>query len=204
VKKLFKCLLECNILGLFYVIKQWRSIKIIPGRNTSIYLNKNARLIGQGQLFLGERWENSRFFPSQMVMRENSLLQLNGTFRMFAGCNVSVNQGASLVLGNSYSNYNLNLSCFERIEIGDGVEISENVTIRDSDNHSINGQKVSAPVKIGDHVWIGINATVLKGVTVGDGAVIAAGAVVVKDVPPRALVGGVPAVIIKENIDWKA
>lgn len=53
------------------------------------------------------------------------------------------------------------------------------------------------PVKIGKNVWVGAHATILPGVTVGDNAVIAAGAVVTKDVPAFAVVGGVPAKIIK-------
>lgn len=57
------------------------------------------------------------------------------------------------------------------------------------------------PVTIGNDVWIGTRAMILDGVTVGDGAVIAAGAVVTKDVPPYAIVGGVPAKIIKFRFD---
>lgn len=52
------------------------------------------------------------------------------------------------------------------------------------------------PIKIKDYVWIGVNAVVLKGVSIGEGAVIAAGAVVTKDVEPYAIVGGVPAIVI--------
>jgi acetyltransferase-like isoleucine patch superfamily enzyme len=79
------------------------------------------------------------------------------------------------------------------------------VTIRDSDNHLITSNpdfQKTMPIKIGNHVWIGLNAVILKGVTVGDGAIIAAGAVVTRDVPERCLVGGVPAKIIKENVKW--
>ena len=54
-----------------------------------------------------------------------------------------------------------------------------------------------APIKIGSHVWIGSNSTVLPGVTIGDWAVVAAGAVVTKDVPAKTVVGGVPARFIK-------
>ncbi len=53
------------------------------------------------------------------------------------------------------------------------------------------------PITIGTHVWIGSNATILPGVTLGDWAVVAAGAVVTQDVPPGAVVGGVPAKILK-------
>jgi virginiamycin A acetyltransferase len=62
-------------------------------------------------------------------------------------------------------------------------------------------EDVSNPPHIGNDVWIGINATILQGVTIGDGAVIAAGSVVVKDVPPYTIVAGVPAKIIKRRFD---
>jgi acetyltransferase-like isoleucine patch superfamily enzyme len=76
--------------------------------------------------------------------------------------------------------------------------------IRDSDNHLLDGRdRRSAPIRIGDHVWIGLRATILKGVTIGDGAVVAAGALVIHDVPPGALVGGVPARVIRENVTWQ-
>lgn len=53
------------------------------------------------------------------------------------------------------------------------------------------------------HGWIASNAMICKGVTIGDGAVVAAGAVVRNDVPPHCLVGGVPAKVLKENVEWK-
>ena len=57
--------------------------------------------------------------------------------------------------------------------------------------------KVKPPCRIGNDVWIGVNAVIMDGITVGDGAVVAAGAVVTKDVPPYAIVGGVPAKLIR-------
>lgn len=59
-------------------------------------------------------------------------------------------------------------------------------------------QPLPAPIRIGKKVWIGANATVVPGVSIGDGAVIAAGAVVTKDVPARTVVAGVPAKVVKE------
>ena len=86
------------------------------------------------------------------------------------------------------------------ITLGDGVLIGHNVVLA-TINHGLapseNRKNHYAPIKIGSHVWIGSNATVLPGVTVGDWAVIAAGAVVTKDVPAMAVVGGVPAKILK-------
>ncbi len=60
-----------------------------------------------------------------------------------------------------------------------------------------------APIIIGDNVWVGTRAVILKGVTIGGGAIVAAGAVVTKDVPPRTIVGGNPAHVIRENASWK-
>ena len=56
---------------------------------------------------------------------------------------------------------------------------------------------------IGNDVWIGTRAMLKGGITIGDGAIVAMGAVVTKDVPPNTLVGGVPAKIIRENISWR-
>ncbi|MEY8333731.1 DapH/DapD/GlmU-related protein [Lachnospiraceae bacterium 47-T17] len=86
------------------------------------------------------------------------------------------------------------------ITIGDGSLIGHNVVLA-TINHDLapsrNRKNHYAPIKIGSHVWIGSNATVLPGVTAGDWAVIAAGAVVTKDVPAMTVVGGVPAKILK-------
>lgn len=80
--------------------------------------------------------------------------------------------------------------------------------IRDNDGagHKLlyEGYENSKPIIIGDNVWIGENSMVLKGVCVGDGAVIAAGSIVVNNVPAKSLVGGVPAKVIKNNISWEA
>ena len=86
------------------------------------------------------------------------------------------------------------------IEIGDGALIGHNVvlaTINHDLNPKANRKNHYKPVKLGNHVWIGSNATVLPGVTIGDYAVVAAGAVVTRDVPPMTVVGGVPAKVLK-------
>jgi len=60
-----------------------------------------------------------------------------------------------------------------------------------------------APIVVEDHVWIGCRAVILKGVTVGTGSIIANNAVVTKDVPPRTMVAGNPARVIKEDVIWE-
>lgn len=108
-----------------------------------------------------------------------------------------------MTVGSGYMNVRGIIDCFESISIGHDVAIGPDVVIRDSDNHSLNGQtRVTAPVTIADHVWIGQRAMILKGVTIGTDAVVAAGSVVTKDVPPNTLVAGVPARVIREDIGW--
>lgn len=93
------------------------------------------------------------------------------------------------------------------MRLGDHVGVAGHAFIADSDGHPadlerrLQGRHLAAadirPVTIEDHVWIGRNAHVLKGVTVGRGAVVASGSVVTSDVPPGALAMGVPARMIK-------
>lgn len=86
------------------------------------------------------------------------------------------------------------------VTLGDGCQIGHNVVFATL-NHELAPERrhvtLPAPIVLGRRVWVGSNATILSGVTIGDNAVVAAGAVVTKDVPPGAVVGGVPARIIK-------
>ena len=86
------------------------------------------------------------------------------------------------------------------IFIGDGALIGHNVVLATL-NHAKSPQDRSsmlpAPIHIGTNVWIGAHATVLPGVTIGDGAIVAAGAVVTRDIPENTIVGGVPAKVIR-------
>ena len=91
--------------------------------------------------------------------------------------------------------------------VGEHCTLSWDVTVTDSDFHAlvVDGveQPADGPVRIGDRVWIGTRAVVLKGVTIGDGAVVAAGAVVTRDVPAGAVVAGVPARVVRTVDGWR-
>ena len=109
--------------------------------------------------------------------------------------------GRNITLGkNVFLNTGCTFQDLGGITIGDGSQIGQNVVLCTL-NHGLAPEKRNviypSPVAIGANVWIGANATVLPGVTVGDNAIIAAGAVVTKAVPANTVVGGVPAKFIK-------
>ena len=156
-----------------------------------------------------ERMEQNRL-SGLLYVAKNATLEV-GAFDVYAGGRINVNEGASLKMGSGYINYDCAIDVFSSVSIGQNVVISERVVIRDSDNHTIHldgedgrtdANPSTIPIVIGDHVWIGMNSIILKGVHIGDGAVIAAGSVVNKDVPSHCLAGGVPAKIIKTGVSW--
>jgi acetyltransferase-like isoleucine patch superfamily enzyme len=180
--------------------------KLVTFGKAVIRLNKTSRLVMEpGTFSFNKPWIDSDPLPGLLAMGENATLQVDRSFTVYSGARIYLNNNSTLRLGSGYINHNVNISCFQRIDIGDGVVISENVSIRDSDNHEIvsSAQPPTQPIKIGNHVWIGMNVTILKGVEIGDGAIIAAGAVVTRSIPGNCLAGGVPARVLKENVAWK-
>lgn len=125
--------------------------------------------------------------------------QVDHSFRMFPpfytdfGKNIAIGKDVFINSGCHFQDQG-------GIEIGDGALIGHNVVLA-TINHDLNPKENRknhyAPIKIGSHVWIGSNATILPGVTIGDYAVVAAGAVVTRDVPAMTVVGGVPAKVLK-------
>ena len=177
-----------------------RVYKKVKGR-----YGKNVQVHGDGKLEVGVRHKTEFLNPSLFTLSDNAKLIINGHFKIFTGCKVEVSPNAVLELGSGSMNNNCQIACFNKISIGHEVAIGEGVRFWDTDGHLIlrEGYEMGNPIQIGNNVWIGIYSTILKGVNIGDGAIVAAGSVVTKDVPPKALVGGVPAKIIKKNVEWQ-
>jgi acetyltransferase-like isoleucine patch superfamily enzyme len=137
----------------------------------------------------------------------------------YAGCSFSIGQNGHCTIGDFTLLNGALIMAEEEINIGSHCLISWNVGIADSDFHPLEPAKrlidaqalapyfknrqarprvKTAPVKIGDNVWIGMNAVILKGVSIGENSVVAAGSVVTKSVPPNSVVAGNPANIVKE------
>jgi acetyltransferase-like isoleucine patch superfamily enzyme len=105
-----------------------------------------------------------------------------------------------LIVGKNSRLNGVHIDARQLIKIGENVRIAPYTIILDSDFHDIQNhfdEGLSKPVVIENNVWIATRATILKGVTIGEGAVVAAGSVVTKNVPPFAVVAGVPAKLIK-------
>ncbi len=125
--------------------------------------------------------------------------KVDGTFAMFPPFYSDF--GKNITIG---KNVFINACCCFQdqggISIGDGALIGHKVVLA-TINHGYlpeeRGWCYPAPIAIGKNVWIGSNATILQGVTIGDNAIVAAGAVVTKDVAPDTIVGGIPAKFIK-------
>lgn len=167
-------------------------------RSSEIWVEEGAKFfINRKCICRGER-------RSTIRLDKNARIEVHNNMGLYYNADIIVYRGGVLSFGGGYINSGCNIRCCRSISMGQGVAISSDVTILDSDFHSFcsNGGEPQ-PVVIGNHVWIGARVTILKGVTIGDGAVVAAGAVVTSSVPSNAVVAGVPAKIIKENVWWE-
>ena len=158
--------------------------------------------ICQEAIQIGMELNNQYHTPEELreIMGRLTGKKIDDTFRLFPpfytdfGKNITIGKDVFINSGCHFQDQG-------GIEIGDGTLIGHNVVLA-TINHDLNPRKNRknhyAPIKIGTHVWIGSNATILPGVTIGDHAVVAAGAVVTHDVPAMTVVGGVPAKVLKD------
>lgn len=179
-----------SLLNRYYKLKLLKNptIRIDEGSKINyrgIHLTKKSTLsIGKNSIIEGQL----------ILERENASISIGK--RTFIGCS--------------------NLICAEKIVIGDDVLIAWGCNIVDHNSHSIFFHErmddvkkwlkcekdwtnvIHKPIIIKNNAWIGFNSIILKGVTIGEGAIIGAGSVVTKDVPPYTIVAGNPARIIRE------
>ncbi len=174
----------------------------------SLIQKKGAVIVSApgSQTRFNESWYGRNRTGSVLCLREKSTLILKGKNRIYRNADISVSPGGTLELDTASININAQIHCANRISIGPGTLIGEGVRIRDHDVHRIvrDGKvwPADAPIVIGSRVWVGINVTILKGVTIGDGAIVSSHSLVTRDIPARALAGGVPARVIREDVEW--
>ena len=128
----------------------------------------------------------------------------NGTCNLGEGFGISVENGVLSFGNNFYANRNLLIECQKNIMFGNDVLMGWNVSIRDTDGHSVNNKPFVEEIEIKDHVWISSNVTVLKGSCITDGSTVACNSTVcgIKMKNKNCLIGGTPAKIIKEDVEW--
>lgn len=99
-----------------------------------------------------------------------------------------------------FVNYGAQLLAEREVAVGNDVRIGPEAMVFDHDFHAVSpdSEARTAPVRIGDNVWIGARALILPGVEIGDHSAVGAGAVVTRSVPPRCVVAGNPAAVVRE------
>lgn len=165
-------------------------ISTVGHKDGSIYLQMPLFAVGAQYMSFGDG------FHSQPGLRIECIDEYNG-----------IHYTPQLKIGKNFSaNYYCHIGCIDKITIGDNVLIGSRVLITDHSHGVLEHTDVpweyrklysKGPVVIGDNVWIGENACIMPGVTIGEGSVIGANAVVTHDVPPYSLAVGVPAKIVK-------
>ena len=198
-------------MGKFYkffkTMKIWKNINgnkwgFSISKDTKLFLSNSAKIFIKKNLNITANNCGHNGRSSILRMDSDSILKVDN-FQFMYGADIILFKNAELSLGTGFINSDCKIRVHKRVTIGDDVAISHDVTIMDSDAHQIVGKTNEArDVIIGNHVWIGTRVVILKGVTIGDGAIIAAGSVVTKDVPSKCLAAGVPAKVIKENVEW--
>ena len=186
-----------------------RSAEVHICNKSLIHIDKTARLeMARGAIFEFNMMEDPFRVvrPAKLIMKSHSRFLCRGHVQMFEAVRIECLENAILEIGDkTYVNHDSEIRCRKHISIGNNCSIAYGVLIQDSDYHIVyseNGEPKpqTKPVTIGNNVWIGANAIVLKGVSIGDGAIVAAGSVVARDIPANTLVAGNPARVVKSNV----
>lgn len=176
-----------RMVGMLWAEPLFRARCEQAGKN--LYLERVPYIVGHAKIYLGDNVSISGALSvtSGRFVDEPELIIGNDVF-LGNGCKFTVNR---------------------RVKIGNHVSIAGGTTIADSDGHPSNwedradnaelGEEEMREVNIGDHVWIGRDVQILKGVTIGERAIIGAGSVVISDVPPDMTAMGSPARLIRNK-----
>jgi acetyltransferase-like isoleucine patch superfamily enzyme len=202
-----RVLLHVSVLRTLYWSIRYRGWCVLS-RGTRLKIGSGSKLhIPSGSfLFLG--FAHYTPTPCSIHIGKHARLSIQGTVQILRGVRVFVNDEAHLEIGTrSYINDCSTITCFEHIKIGSGCSISWNTNIMDTNIHELivagRPRPRTAPISIGDRVWIGSGATILAGTTIDEQAIVAAASVVTADVPSKVVVAGNPARIIAEDVSWE-
>ena len=203
-----------NILSSINCWQTWRLYRsVIKPRSSSIrvFNRSNIKIAPTAQIDMAEHasFEINRqdyfrtYERSTLFLNDNARLKINGRFTMHGHSSIMVHKDAVLEIGNNTYLNGGSIECSYGITIGNDCAIADGVRIMDNSWHTMHSPIGGGKINIGNKVWIATNAMIMPGVTIDDGAIVAAGAVVTKDVPARCMVAGLPAKVIRENVEWK-
>jgi acetyltransferase-like isoleucine patch superfamily enzyme len=200
-----KPLLRISILKTLVLSARYRG-RILICRGTRIHIARGAKIQMEpgSRLILGQKSVSAT--PSSLTMRKGACFTVKGEARMARGTRILIGDGARLEIGDGFfANFDATIICWDRITIGIDAGLSWNSHILDGNAHEIIIGGVprprTRPITIGDRGWVGAGAVVV-GASIGGGSVVAAGSVVSHDVPAKVLVGGNPARVVKEDVEW--
>lgn len=175
-----------------------------------IMMKKGASLSLEGRITIGNPDKNKVIIsrlPANLFFGKESIIKIGHSVSIGPGVNILVKDKAQLTIGSStYFTSDMHVEAVNKIEIGEGCAISWGVTIIDDNHHQLIPQSETQrpnEVKIGDHVWVGCNVTILTGTEIGKNSIVAAGSVVKGVFPDHVVIGGNPAKIIKHAVNWK-
>ena len=179
-----------------------KDVELSLANSSKIVLEKGARLNFGFFTHIFSKRRNSK-----LILEEDASFVLTGKAMIQSGAMIFLGRGKTLKIGRSTFTSNIKILAHDDITIGDNCIFGWECQIFSGDGHPIYQEESiinkDVPVVIEDNVWVGSRALILKGVRVGKGSIVAAGAVVTKDVPPNCIVAGNPAKVVKENISWK-
>jgi acetyltransferase-like isoleucine patch superfamily enzyme/coenzyme F420-reducing hydrogenase beta subunit len=175
-------------------------------KNSFVSIGKDAKIVLHAPFLMGRKHVIKSNSDTRLAIEDFGRLIVHDRFSMFRGTFIWIKRCGTLELHGGFMHEGVHITCACHIKIGKNAHIAKEVVIRDLDGHYIEDStyRTAKPVIIGDNVWIGYRAMIVKGVTIGDGAVIAANAVVTKDVPAYSIVAGNPARVIRGNVKWRS
>ena len=214
LKEIFKLKNKLSVLkSVFYSFK-FRG-RVFIGKNSTLDLGNNAQIVIKNNGCLKVGVDYALPTGTTLHIHNNGKLIVNGWASFMRDSSISIMKNSVLEIGHgSYINEQARVKVQKKLQIGKRSFIAWRCNIIDSDVHKhaeagvdlnkVSDDDITKEIYIGDHVWIGGNCTILKGVKIGSGSVIGAGSVISKNIPPKVLAAGNPCKVIKENYQWKA
>lgn len=198
VRNIYKSLRPVRIVGGGNVITNKSKIGkgfyiTINGKNNSVEIEEDCLLT------------NTQIF----ITGDNNHLVIRKTARFMGPCRISMSNRATLIIGENAGIRGVDFTVIDgKVEIGELCMFSYNIVVRNTDSHKVidvESGRVTNPsrdVKLGRHVWICQNSSILKGCEIGDDSIVAYGSVATKGCPSNSIIAGNPGKIVKQGITW--